>query len=300
MPNFLPRIIPNTTFPLQFFESFLLFLSIYLSVPPSWALALSLSLYISIIFSPVDILIQRSMWLIETKSLELEYFVGDNIPDYAILSHTWGDGEVTFQDWQDFRKASKKTGFAKIKSACAQARADGLDYIWVDANCIDKSSSAELSEAINSMFAWYRDSYVCYVYLADVEDPDDVSVTRLKSSIGMIISTGEIPSKISESLDLQIHFVIVGGLPVVGHCRNCLRQRPYVFLPKIGSRYPWNLDNIPTTTSTLGIPKGSKNLYYDYCQTSLAYDLVPLVLLRMLCLAQMEKDVVDGWSRDNS
>lgn len=145
MPNFLPRIIPNTTFPLQFFESFLLPLFI---------------------------------WLIETESLELEYFAGDDIPDYAILSHTWEDGEVTFQDWQDFRKASKKTGFAKIKSACAQTRADGLDYIWVDTNCIDKSSSAELSEAINSMFAWYRDSRICYVYLADVEDPDDVAGKR--------------------------------------------------------------------------------------------------------------------------
>jgi hypothetical protein len=116
--------------------------------------------------------------LIETESLELEYFAGDDIPDYAILSHTWEDGEVTFQDWQDFRKASKKTGLAKIKSACAQTRADGLDYIWVDTNCIDKSSSAELCEAINSMFAWYRNSYICYVYLADVEDPDDVTGKR--------------------------------------------------------------------------------------------------------------------------
>jgi len=115
------------------------------------------------------------MWLIDTKSLELKYFLGKAIPLYAILSHTWGDGEATFQDWQDLRKASQKTGFAKIKSACAQARADGLDYIWVDTNCIDKSSSAELSEAINSMFAWYKNAWVCYVFLSDVEDPDDVA-----------------------------------------------------------------------------------------------------------------------------
>jgi hypothetical protein len=115
------------------------------------------------------------MWLIDTQSLELEYFLGNRVPPYAILSHTWGDGEATFQDWQDLRKASQKTGFAKIKSACAQAQADGLGYIWVDTNCIDKSSSAELSEAINSMFAWYKNSRICYVYLADVEDPDDVA-----------------------------------------------------------------------------------------------------------------------------
>jgi len=115
------------------------------------------------------------MWLIETESLKLEFFVGNDIPQYAILSHTWGDGEVTFQDWKDLREASKKLGFAKIQSACTQARNDGLHYIWVDTNCIDKSSSAELSEAINSMFAWYRDSSICYVYLSDVKDPDDVA-----------------------------------------------------------------------------------------------------------------------------
>jgi hypothetical protein len=115
------------------------------------------------------------MWLIDTESLELEYFLGDAIPGYAILSHTWGDEEASFQDWQDLRKASQKTGFAKIKSACAQAQADGIPYIWVDTNCIDKSSSAELSEAINSMFKWYKDSWVCYVYLADVEDPDNIA-----------------------------------------------------------------------------------------------------------------------------
>ncbi|ORY08191.1 hypothetical protein BCR34DRAFT_675109 [Clohesyomyces aquaticus] len=35
--------------------------------------------------------------------------------------------------------------------------------------CIDKTSSAELSEAINSMFHWYRASARCYAYLSDVD-----------------------------------------------------------------------------------------------------------------------------------
>ncbi|KAH7327425.1 heterokaryon incompatibility protein-domain-containing protein, partial [Rhexocercosporidium sp. MPI-PUGE-AT-0058] len=119
------------------------------------------------------------MWLIETKSLKLEFFIGNNIPEYAILSHTWGDGEVTFQDWQNLQEASKKPGFAKIQSACTRARDDYISYIWVDTNCIDKSSSAELSEAINSMFAWYRDSKVCYVHLADhFERQDSVEDTK--------------------------------------------------------------------------------------------------------------------------
>jgi hypothetical protein len=108
------------------------------------------------------------MRLINAHTLKFEEFYGDRIPKYAILSHTWEEGEVTFQDWQDLEAASTKAGYVKIKGACRRARSDGLDYVWVDTNCIDKTSSAELTEAIDSMFAWYRDSVVCYVYLIDV------------------------------------------------------------------------------------------------------------------------------------
>ena len=64
----------------------------------------------------------------------------------------------------------------KIRDACAIARANGFQYIWIDTCCIDKSSSSELSEAINSMYSWYAGAVVCYAYLADVppaseEDP---------------------------------------------------------------------------------------------------------------------------------
>jgi hypothetical protein len=38
---------------------------------------------------------------------------------------------------------------------------------------VDKSSSAELSEAINSMFAWYTNAKVCYAYLQDISSADD-------------------------------------------------------------------------------------------------------------------------------
>ncbi|KAH7240517.1 heterokaryon incompatibility protein-domain-containing protein [Fusarium solani] len=86
---------------------------------------------------------------------------------YAILSHTWGDEEVTFQEFQDAGKHSKK-GYKKILDCCSQAREDGIDWVWVDTCCIDKTSSAELSEAINSMYAWYQGSAVCYVFLEEV------------------------------------------------------------------------------------------------------------------------------------
>jgi len=51
-----------------------------------------------------------------------------------------------------------------------QAWVDNLEYLWVDTNCIDKSNSAELSEAINSMFSFYSRAKVCYAYLHDVHD----------------------------------------------------------------------------------------------------------------------------------
>jgi hypothetical protein len=96
----------------------------------------------------------------------LTQFFAD-IPRYAILSHTWGQEEVTFKDMKEGNGASK-AGFDKIRFCGEQARRDGLHYFWVDTCCIDKSSSAELTEAINSMFRWYQNAIKCYVYLSDV------------------------------------------------------------------------------------------------------------------------------------
>jgi hypothetical protein len=93
------------------------------------------------------------MRLLECKNdgeFSLTQFFGD-IPRYAILSHTWGPEEVNFRDMMEGNGTSK-TGFDKIRFCGEQARRDGLQYFWVDTCCIDKSSSAELSEAINSMF----------------------------------------------------------------------------------------------------------------------------------------------------
>jgi hypothetical protein len=83
----------------------------------------------------------------------------------VILSHTWGEDEITFQDIQDLEKARKKKGFRKLEQYCRKAHSDGFKWVWVDTCCIDKTSSAELSEAINSMYQWYRDSKICYAYL---------------------------------------------------------------------------------------------------------------------------------------
>ncbi len=96
-------------------------------------------------------------------------FVDGEIPKYAILSHTWGAGteEVTYRDLIDGTEKNK-VGYKKLRFCRKQARYDSLQYFWVDTCCIDKSSSAELAEAINSMFRWYQNAAKCYVYLSDV------------------------------------------------------------------------------------------------------------------------------------
>ncbi|KAN0122086.1 Heterokaryon incompatibility protein (HET) domain containing protein, partial [Hyaloscypha variabilis] len=113
------------------------------------------------------------MRLLHASSFQLKSFEGDAIPPYAILSHTWGEDEVSFQDIHG-PDASSKVGFKKIQLICSHALEHGLQYVWVDTCCIDKTSSAELSEAINSMFRWYQKSRYCYAYLADVPDGTDV------------------------------------------------------------------------------------------------------------------------------
>jgi Heterokaryon incompatibility protein (HET) len=107
------------------------------------------------------------MRLINTTSFKLELFVPPDVPEYAILSHTWGKDEVTFQDFQYLQHARTKDGFSKIEMTCELARANGIDYAWVDTCCIDKSSSSELSESINSMYLWYQQAKICYAYIND-------------------------------------------------------------------------------------------------------------------------------------
>jgi hypothetical protein len=109
------------------------------------------------------------MRLLNTFTYEVRTFVVD-VPHYAILSHTWGAEEVTYYDVvqeQGLEAVSWKQGYSKLMGLCKTAAQNGFKWVWMDSCCIDKSSSAELSEAINSMFAWYRDAVVCYVYLVD-------------------------------------------------------------------------------------------------------------------------------------
>lgn len=140
------------------------------------------------------------MFLLNINSLSLEIFVDDsNIPPYYILSHTWGSDEVTYQDVRTSspEKLAHRKGWQKIEGFCKMLLAvmekspstlslmesenmawdyavstsslPAAEYVWVDTCCINKESSAELSEAINSMYRWYAEAIACVVYLDDVD-----------------------------------------------------------------------------------------------------------------------------------
>ncbi|GAW27038.1 putative vegetative incompatibility protein het-e-1 [Rosellinia necatrix] len=132
------------------------------------------------------------MRLLNTSTYALEAFLGVKTPRYAILSHTWGEDEVLFEDIRDASPApwvkifsparGTKLGVAKVRDAASKAAERGLKYMWVDTCCIDKSSSAELSEAINSMYQWYQRSDVCLAYLSDVPSRGEGAAATLKAS----------------------------------------------------------------------------------------------------------------------
>ncbi|KAH9889406.1 heterokaryon incompatibility protein-domain-containing protein [Cubamyces lactineus] len=118
------------------------------------------------------------MWLLSTDRAELYPFPDPfHVPDggFAILSHVWGTDEQTFQDVQALTERCRTTGQnprdlvgAKIREFCVLSAQHGYKWAWIDTCCIDKTSSAELSEAINSMFGFYSAADVCFVYLHDV------------------------------------------------------------------------------------------------------------------------------------
>jgi len=122
------------------------------------------------------------MRLLDTATLLLSEFFGDLIPQYVALSHTWvTNQEISLQDLQEIHKHPRelsphpftlRSGYQKIVECCKQARDNGFEWAWIDTCCIDKTSSAELSEAINSMFQWYRNCQICYTFLSDVSDGD--------------------------------------------------------------------------------------------------------------------------------
>jgi hypothetical protein len=102
----------------------------------------------------------------------------NNVPPYAILSHTWGEDheEVSFIDLTRGPRRTK-AGYKKLRFCAKQAGRDGLQYFWVDTCCINKENHTELSEAITSMYRWYSRAAKCYVYLSSISIVDDNQVS---------------------------------------------------------------------------------------------------------------------------
>lgn len=129
--------------------------------------------------------------LLDTSSLCLKAFEPGRAPTYAILSHLWDEEEVLFHDINGHNTlssvpststAATKNGFVKVRESARIAREQGYRYIWIDTCCIDKKSSVELSEAINTMFLWYQLSEVCLVFMNDVQL--DTCITDQSSFMG--------------------------------------------------------------------------------------------------------------------
>lgn len=117
------------------------------------------------------------MRLINTTSFDLQSGEQSVFREegYAILSHRWQNSEIKFNEFLDHAEELKNgagplnLSLDKIRGACATAPNKGYNWMWIDSCCIDKSSTTEETESINSMFKWYRDAKLCIVYLSDVE-----------------------------------------------------------------------------------------------------------------------------------
>ncbi len=121
------------------------------------------------------------MWLLSTDRAELHYFPSpEEVPDgYGALSHVWDKTEQSFQDVRKIQERCAEDSTnprdvvcEKIRRCCELAESHGYKWVWIDTCCIDKTSSTELSEAINSMFRFYALARICYGYLQDVERPE--------------------------------------------------------------------------------------------------------------------------------
>lgn len=125
------------------------------------------------------------MRLLDVKTKQLKDFHNATDVPYAILSHCWEDDEVLYQDIVNDTARDRK-GYEKISNFCDVAARDGFQYAWIDTCCIDKSSSAELSEAINSMFNWYQQADVCFAYLSDCPYDDVAGLTDSRQKAGKL------------------------------------------------------------------------------------------------------------------
>ncbi|THU77446.1 HET-domain-containing protein [Dendrothele bispora CBS 962.96] len=125
--------------------------------------------------------------MINTSSLQFKDFEdGAFIPHYAILSHTWGAGEIGYQStalvffereimYKQRQGTKTKPAYHKIVEACMQAYSDGLEYLWIDTCCINQEDQTDVHRNVKNMYSYYRNSRICYAYLADKHNRQGVA-----------------------------------------------------------------------------------------------------------------------------
>lgn len=125
------------------------------------------------------------MRLLNTNTGKFEEFLEESKPTYAILSHRWSNDECSLQEFVEGQK-THSAGYEKIQSFCKFVRGQrhSYEWVWVDTCCIDKKSSAEVTEAINSMYEWYRKAKACFVYLKDLPPKRQASADERRVAFG--------------------------------------------------------------------------------------------------------------------
>lgn len=161
------------------------------------------------------------MRLIDTRTGLFVWVDNPHDIQYAVLSHVWGpDEELSYEGLLTIHRAAHNSADprryifdavpTKVKEFCAFAQLPGFHFAWIDTCCIDKTSSAELSEAINSMCKWYQMASLCVAYLADVEDPhpNAVAVPPRRPSFRRSVSLSTTDRRSAESLGRDTTFQV--------------------------------------------------------------------------------------------
>ncbi|USW57447.1 Putative heterokaryon incompatibility [Septoria linicola] len=196
------------------------------------------------------------MRLIQATTLEFVECFEPDIPAYAILSHRWGPDEVSFQDYHTVASTGGSR-FRKIRSLCDQAIADQIDHVWIDTCCIDKTNSAELSEAINSMFRWYMDSAICYAFLADYNSSSDVAECDLFTrgwTLQELVAPNDVHffdngmNQVGTRNSRRLEIETATGIPpqFMGYTVRGLEKVPNVWSASVAQRMCWASQRIVT------------------------------------------------------
>ncbi|CAJ0554667.1 Ff.00g131800.m01.CDS01 [Fusarium sp. VM40] len=125
---------------------------------------------------------------INVETIQLHTFSAGDVRlgarfEYATLSHTWGQHEATYQEWDD-AQTRQSDGIKKIRDACKVVKESlGLQWLWIDTCCINKADEDEVYQAVNKTFSLYQGSTVCLAYLSDVPTANTDNNELLSSQV---------------------------------------------------------------------------------------------------------------------